>query len=1292
MGLPLLAIDNEGERAFWCENAAGKLASTGRKVLYAPLAELHRAGLIQGTPLEGSQGAKGVAISSPHLVTATDDAISIFDLSRMAKVGNIDCVRPRLVALGAKHIVWVEGQKEEALRFAPLASPIKDITTIRHDHQDQRILSLAAGDDCIWLLTADEKLVKLSASAEGGDTRHSFNLPEEISKGDYKLSLSRIHLINRDALMLGQPGRLYYVRPDERAASLDVTLFEDPARGTIPPPKPGAGDEQTADKGEEGNCYHDYDYLVTAMPGWRGGKEEDKGNDLETLVIIGDPTSPDIVCGGIGEKREGEELHSSQLCLFFLQSEEGLPQLPLSRASGVGAEDTFPVAFALDFTNDQGQDSRPSDPDTSERLPPQPLLWVLTSEGRLCPFSIVKTDQKPAYPLMKHKVERVSSSSPSTDREIDETGEKGQQALETKSHGKSPISVAAPSQPLVPRESVPGGRARPASMGVGSYSPEISQDLSVNRGGGLSPSSSSPPHNYTSLEEILRERDQFDREDPNGDPLSSSYLMTTEDLGHLQNAIIKEALALREAWNGELNRLRYQSDDLYQSLLRERSLMGTELPALSLRLSQASQQLGEGEDGEQGALPLALEREGRVRSLITSLAALRLLASTGSELSTLAGQVQGALEHLEELVTKAEAMDDGFDQGEGIERKEREMKGKKTEERREYLRNTILPALESVLSLLPVLRIPSSVSVPTSACLNGPSVSPPMGREHLTRLHQRLRQRQPEDLITIAQPPPSSPSSSSKSIKDGIVSEGKASLDKLKKMLLDSLPPIPSIPPTTDPITTGPLEPAKVPARVKEAVASPLFAISSSPHHGKEGGGGEGGEGGGERRTVTDDSVVPSLQRPISGTPSKLAAKNDKDATSLATIATSELLLSSPLTKSGKTGAVMSLPTIVPGTANLTGDHDKSTSPQSAAPTTAQFKPSIASPPKLEASPSNTTAVLPSSTRPSLSSSASFGLDLLSVGDKDGEAKTGSGKEKEGTTRVTAVKDDKDKGKDKEQGKEPSGPSIFSLPTTVAKSGFSIKEESSIPSRGSLFNAGLDISGGGGGNPINTSTSVTGSGSNSLFPINTASVSGNGNGGGSGPASSSIFASGGTSFGQPSFGMGSNNGFGTFGSIISSGTSSTIPAAATGSGPSTFGAAFNLKPSLTSSLPHISHSSSATISAAPTFGQPTSFGFSAIPSVFPSTTFPATAPLTGEGFSAYAASTFGSASSVPAPSSNSSIVSSPFGVLAQQQQPTNTNQATSIFGPASAATTRKEETPVTGATQKLPSSFTQFRG
>jgi len=106
--------------------------------------------------------------------------------------------------------------------------------------------------------------------------------------------------------------------------------------------------------------------------------------DLSELVFIGNAASADI--GTLGRLQKSDPIST-----FFLTTEEFLPQLPVSVKDS--RADQYPIGVALDFTNPEitpsGSDALP--------FPASPVLWILTNEGFICAYRVIKNNSRTVY-------------------------------------------------------------------------------------------------------------------------------------------------------------------------------------------------------------------------------------------------------------------------------------------------------------------------------------------------------------------------------------------------------------------------------------------------------------------------------------------------------------------------------------------------------------------------------------------------------------------------------------------------------------------------------------------------------------------------------------------------------------------------------------------------------------------------------------------------------------------------------------------------------------------------------
>lgn len=184
-------------------------------------------------------------------------------------------------------------------------------------------------------------------------------LLQKIQKpADLTLNVHSLTVTGEQSVALGSDDTVYNVCWETQPAQW--TQFSDPARASS-------------------NLNHRFAF--SCIEGW--------SSDLKRLVIIADWASSDVVCGGIIEEN---------FKLFFIVSEEGLVQLPLSKLKA--SEETQPLAIAIDYTNSESVP--PQDPE-DPTLPPQPVLRMISSDGVFCAFRIVKSNQSSMHPLMNPK-------------------------------------------------------------------------------------------------------------------------------------------------------------------------------------------------------------------------------------------------------------------------------------------------------------------------------------------------------------------------------------------------------------------------------------------------------------------------------------------------------------------------------------------------------------------------------------------------------------------------------------------------------------------------------------------------------------------------------------------------------------------------------------------------------------------------------------------------------------------------------------------------------------------------
>ncbi len=116
--------------------------------------------------------------------------------------------------------------------------------------------------------------------------------------------------------------------------------------------------------------------LFSKLSGW------DK--DLSDFVVIANASSADL--GTVGRL-----LPEDPFSTFFLTTEEYIPQLPVSIRQS--RSDQLPVGIVFDFTNPEltpaGSDLPP--------FPASPVLWILTNEGCLCSYRIIKNNSRTQY-------------------------------------------------------------------------------------------------------------------------------------------------------------------------------------------------------------------------------------------------------------------------------------------------------------------------------------------------------------------------------------------------------------------------------------------------------------------------------------------------------------------------------------------------------------------------------------------------------------------------------------------------------------------------------------------------------------------------------------------------------------------------------------------------------------------------------------------------------------------------------------------------------------------------------
>ena len=242
----------------------------------------------------------------------------------------------RLLAIGDAEIVLSNDKKQ--LVTCRLEDPEKVFTW-----NISNVMAVTADiySNQIWLINEEGKLCLYTT--EGKLKRELDDAPEQVAPLD---SLTQLHILDEDRLLLRTMDRLYIFSTKNNT----WIEYDDPTRSGMK--------ENTR-------------YLIKAIRNW------DK--KLETFVIIGDDGSSDIICGGIIE---------GEFKLFFLVIEEGLAQLPMNKE---GCE-THPIAMDIDYSSTEPVQSKPSDLDNSILLPPQPILWIMNTEGRLFPFRVVKND------------------------------------------------------------------------------------------------------------------------------------------------------------------------------------------------------------------------------------------------------------------------------------------------------------------------------------------------------------------------------------------------------------------------------------------------------------------------------------------------------------------------------------------------------------------------------------------------------------------------------------------------------------------------------------------------------------------------------------------------------------------------------------------------------------------------------------------------------------------------------------------------------------------------------------
>lgn len=121
-------------------------------------------------------------------------------------------------------------------------------------------------------------------------------------------------------------------------------------------------------------------------------KISDWDADLAELVFIGNVCSADIGTAGRLQNQD-------PISTFFLTTEEFLPQLPVS--SKDSRSDQYPIGLALDFTNPE---LTPSGSDDAPPFPASPVLWIVTNEGFLCGYRVIKNNTRTQYREMNLNV------------------------------------------------------------------------------------------------------------------------------------------------------------------------------------------------------------------------------------------------------------------------------------------------------------------------------------------------------------------------------------------------------------------------------------------------------------------------------------------------------------------------------------------------------------------------------------------------------------------------------------------------------------------------------------------------------------------------------------------------------------------------------------------------------------------------------------------------------------------------------------------------------------------------
>lgn len=122
-------------------------------------------------------------------------------------------------------------------------------------------------------------------------------------------------------------------------------------------------------------------YLFMSTASWApdaipSSSDENLDEFFTSMVLIADRSSSGLSCGGMTNK--------GHFKMMFIMSEEGLPQLPLSKVKK--GQETFPVNLEIDLTSYKWIPHF-TDPE-SPGIPPQPVLLVSTSDDILFPFTI----------------------------------------------------------------------------------------------------------------------------------------------------------------------------------------------------------------------------------------------------------------------------------------------------------------------------------------------------------------------------------------------------------------------------------------------------------------------------------------------------------------------------------------------------------------------------------------------------------------------------------------------------------------------------------------------------------------------------------------------------------------------------------------------------------------------------------------------------------------------------------------------------------------------------------------